>query len=241
MKTTAEQGSVDLQQCFKCLSPSTYILRPDVDSCQPCPLGLTCHGDATLEPTVAGSTWLQDGAIFRLTDCPTGFYLSPKSTETFNAAQQVCLACNKGNECTNTSCTTCTPCTAGYYKASISTEACLACPANTYREVPGATSLSFCVGCPVNAKTGGRTGQTILDNCVCDASMYSDDQRPYSCLTCPAGAVCSDRTCALARADLQCEKHMEQIKGFWQRISSDDGLFVLLGCPIGHRSEFNLL
>ena len=32
MKTQEEQGSVDLQECFKCPSPSTYILNPDVDA-----------------------------------------------------------------------------------------------------------------------------------------------------------------------------------------------------------------
>ena len=34
MRTAAEAGSADLQECRPCLSPSTYILRPDVDSCQ---------------------------------------------------------------------------------------------------------------------------------------------------------------------------------------------------------------
>ena len=40
LRTTEEQGSEDLQQCFKCQSPSSYILRPDVDLCQACPPGL---------------------------------------------------------------------------------------------------------------------------------------------------------------------------------------------------------
>ena len=120
MRTTAE-GSAELQQCFKCQSPSTYILRPNEDDCQPCPPGLTCSGDDTLTPVVAGSTWVQEidaglGAIYRLEICLTGYYVSPTATETFVAAQQRCIPCADGTECVDETCNTCTACTPGKYK-----------------------------------------------------------------------------------------------------------------------------
>ena len=123
-----------------------------MDLCQACPPGLVCHGDATLDPVVEGSTWVQDGAIFRLEACPTGYFVSPKSTEPFDAAQQRCLPCGKGEECTeSSSCVTCSECQAGYYKAAVSTDPCVACPANTYRETTGASDLGMCLGCQVKS------------------------------------------------------------------------------------------
>ena len=106
LRTADEQGSADLQQCFKCPSPSTYILRPVLDTCQVCPPGLSCQGDATLTPVVEGSMWERDNDIFRLKTCPSGYYVFPKFSDAFVMANQKCLPCEKGEECTNTSCVT---------------------------------------------------------------------------------------------------------------------------------------
>lgn len=125
MRTTAE-GSADLQECFKCPAPSTYILRPNEDNCQTCPTGLTCHGDATLEPKVQNSSWLEDAAIFRLQSCPSGYSVSPASVDrdasNAQAALQKCEPCGKGEECSNSTCVLCSLCAAGYYKAAVGTE-----------------------------------------------------------------------------------------------------------------------
>ena len=98
MKTQEEQGSVDLQECFKCPSPSTYILNPDVDACMDCPPGLTCSGDATLAPKIDGSVWVEQGSFFKLESCPAGYYVFPALVDTLSlgtAAQQTCLFCEK--------------------------------------------------------------------------------------------------------------------------------------------------
>ena len=190
LQTTQETGSADLQQCLKCQAPSRFILRPDLDSCQACPSGLTCHGDATLDPVVPGSNWTIDGAIFRLQSCPIGYYVSPKSTETFNAALQTCLPCGKGEECTGEACVTCSLCQPGKYKAAVSTDPCEACSANTFNPDPGATSVSFCQACPSGADTSSNTARTSLDDCVCSSRLYSTTSTPFTCSTCPSGAVC---------------------------------------------------
>ena len=120
LKSTSEQGSRDLQQCFKCLSPSSYILQPDLDVCQPCPPGLTCAGDATFSPVIAGSVWVKNGSFVKLQSCPSGYEVSPAGLHTLTAAtaqQQQCRPCEKGYECVTASCVTCTACAPGYYKA----------------------------------------------------------------------------------------------------------------------------
>ena len=72
MRTTEEQGSVDLQQCHKCLD-NQYIIDPKNDFCTKCPLGLTCKGDADITPVTQNSTWMPEGGVYRLKACPTGY------------------------------------------------------------------------------------------------------------------------------------------------------------------------
>jgi hypothetical protein len=158
LQTTQETGSPDLQQCLKCQPPSQYIVQPDLDSCQACPPGLTCHGDATLDPVVLGSKWAIFGAIFRLQSCPSGYYVSPRASEALNAAQQRCLPCGKGSECIAPSCTVCSQCATGSYKSSISTEACTACPENTYGdETLERTLPAYCRACPKGGQCKDRS------------------------------------------------------------------------------------
>ena len=140
---------------------------------------------------------------------------------------------HQGEECVLEVCETCSPCQPGYYKAAVATDPCMACPANTYRSISGATELSNCLSCPA-ASTTARTASTSMDECVCSNRMYSTKLADFTCMTCPAGAVCSDGSCALARDNWQCALGMEAIKGNWMR-STQDGSFSLLGCPVGHR------
>ena len=195
MKTATEQGSADLQQCFKCPSPSTYILRPVLDTCQVCPPGLACQGDATLTPVVAGSMWARDNDMFRLKSCPFGYYVFPMGIvilDTVTASQQKCMPCDKGYECTNTSCVTCSPCEPGYYKAAVSTDACVPCPANTYREGTGATDIANCVSCLSKSSTAGLTGQRSWRSCLCDSNQYRlvANTASDACIACPSGLIC---------------------------------------------------
>jgi len=82
-------------------------------------------------PTVIGSTWVQKDVIFKLKSCPSGYYVSPKLTDIFDAAQKKCVQCGKGEGCTNTSCVACFPCQTEYYKATVSSDQCMKYPANT--------------------------------------------------------------------------------------------------------------
>ena len=229
MKTQEEQGSVDLQECQKCLQ-SQYIIDPNVDQCTKCPIGLSCQGDAGFTPVVQDSVWEPEGGIYRLKACPTGY--SRQSLDDQLDLQQ-CRPCEKGFECTAKICEQCFECNPGHYKAVAGTEACSGCPQNTYRTTPGATELSFCLSCPAAATTAG-TASTSMDQCVCSNRMYSTKLLDFTCQTCPAGAVCTDGSCALAMSNLQCKTGMDAIKGTWKR-SNQDGRFSLLGCPIGHR------
>jgi hypothetical protein len=143
-----------------------------------------------------------------------------------------CRPCEKGFECTAKICEKCTECKAGHFKAIASTEACSGCPQNTYQSATGATDCLL--SCPDGATTETRTASTSMNQCVCSNRMYSTKLAKFMCMTCPAGAVCSDGSCALAGGSLQCASGMETIKGNWIR-STQDGSFLLLGCPVGHR------
>jgi len=240
MKTQEEQGSADLQECFKCPSPSTYILNPDVDACMDCPPGLTCSGDATLAPKIDGSVWVEQGSFFRLESCPPGYFVWPAVVDTLTAgtaSQQECRPCLKGEECTDAACLTCSPCLPGYYKAAISADPCLPCPANTYREQEGASELSMCVSCPAGADTRGLTNRMSNDDCECEIRMYGsvsmDGAGQLQCNTCPIGAECSDRAlgCGLRTPDFVCE-----LMGTWIRDKETDK-FRLTRCPVGYKLE----
>jgi len=72
----------DVQQCMKCLDEAQYILRPNEDACLKCSRGLKCRGDATLDPIVAGSVWVEEevvgvGMIYQLVSCLAHHFVSP--------------------------------------------------------------------------------------------------------------------------------------------------------------------
>jgi len=245
MRTTAE-GSADQQECHACPDPSTYILRPNEDECQTCPPGLTCDGSSTVQPVVANSIWLPDGAILKLQSCPSGYYVFPNSLVTLtaaSAAQQQCEPCGKGEECTTASCVTCSPCQAGYYKAAVSTDSCVECPANRYGETPGATDLSLCQGCQLKSSTLLLTGRTNRRDCACDPDHYRIVTNPgssevLSCQICPKGAFCVDgKECALSNANFSCSDG-SSIVGEWEvPVDITTGQYHLTSCPTGHSKK----
>jgi len=120
--------------CYRIVADSA------TDACMDCPPGLICDGSSTAQAVVENSSWVPDGAIFRLQSCPNGFFVYPASIDAYNAALQKCLPCKKGEECTRSKCVTCSPRAADSYKTAVSTDACLKCPADTYRATPGVFS-----------------------------------------------------------------------------------------------------
>ncbi|MFZ8927309.1 MAG: hypothetical protein ACO3CU_11185, partial [Candidatus Nanopelagicales bacterium] len=172
---SSTQGAVGQSSWRACVCDSDYyriVANSADDACLECPAGLTCQADMTYEPVVPGSNWTMDGAIFRLQSCPSGYYVSPRASETFNAALQQCLPCGKGEECTGSACIECSACAPGMYKAAVSTDPCLACPANTYSEGAGASDLGMCLGCQVKSSTLGLTGRSSRRACACDVEYY---------------------------------------------------------------------
>jgi len=173
LRTTEEQGSADLQQCLKCQSPSSYILRPDVDSCQVCPPGLRCHGDATLDPIAVNSSWVRNRSVFKLESCPGGYSAMSINTEGVDASEQQCTPCGKGLECPAPPCTECSECQDGFYKAAVNTEACIACPANTYGgNNIDKTQPGYCQPCPAGSDTNMSTGRKQISECKCSIGTY---------------------------------------------------------------------
>ena len=232
-----EPSSSRTQRCQRCVPELEYILDPGTDRCQPCPAGLTCHGDATLDPKVENSSWVREGAVFRLLSCPFGYRVEPGPTDTFNTALQKCAPCGKGEECTNATCTTCLPCAPGTYKAAVGTEPCLACPANTYRKDPGATELDNCAQCQDRSSTKGSVGQSNMRACVCDPQYYlitvnqGLSSEGLLCEACPRGALCKDgKECALRNSNFSCSDRSD-IDGEW--VLQGSGRYALTSCPAG--------
>ena len=91
----------------------------------------------------------------------------------------------------------------------------------------------MCVSCPAGSGTAQLTGRTHLHDCACGPRLYSTELAPFTCSTCPKGAVCSDLSCAFGKPQYQCDVGMPSIKGSWTR--REDGLFALMSCPVGHQ------
>ena len=188
-----------------------------------------------MQRVVQNSTWEQDGAIYRLQSCPSGYSVFPVLVDASNAALQECLPCPEGTECVLETCTTCSHCTAGTYKDVAGTQACRACPQNTYNPDVNSKAFANCVTCPQGAETGGIDRQTSLDACQCSDRMYSTQLEPiFTCVTCPSGAMCmGDGTCALQNPSKQCGTGV-RIKGSWLRLPAS-GKFAVIGCPVGYK------
>ena len=245
-RTAEEQGSDDLQECFKC-DTAKYILRPDLDDCQDCPPGLTCTGNAIVESKIQGSDWaeqiLDEAAIYKLESCPSGYYVSPASVDASNAAQQECLPCRKGEECVTAPCVTCTLCQPGFYKAAVSTDEC-----EPARPTPmcegGLHGPELCL------ELSGQVIDAARDRSEQQASMrlrqgvlphhqQRNRDEALSCQTCPKGAVCGgDGECALRNADanFSCTDGTSSIVGAWV-LDSGSGRYELTSCPAGYEMK----
>ena len=201
-------GSLDVQQCRKCSTELEYILDTETNACQSCPPGLWCFGSDVVEPRLEGSTWVRNGSIYLLTGCPAGYRVSAERTSgVFDPTLQLCEPCDKGRECPFPPCTVCSLCKPGYYKATKGAVPCTECPKDTQNEFEGGEALdSSCTRCPDKASTNGLTGVSNKSLCECAKEYYpmevqdlrSDSRsRSFVCKTCPTGAVCPDKTCAL--------------------------------------------
>jgi len=236
-------------QCKECHPELNFILLPNEHACQTCPPGLTCHGNAQVESKVGGATWTIQDTIFRLIDCPTGYYVSPLLEfvgEEFDverhAHRQECIPCSEGTECVlEASCSKCTDCAPGTYKDSPGTAPCRKCAAGKYNTKTKSMSDSYCIACPDGADTRGLEGAVSIHNCTCVDNMYMTSGRTgrlgMLCFKCPAAAMCPDGRCGLASPDLACSgigsDRMSQVKGTWIRTQEEK--FRLIDCPVGHQ------
>ena len=235
------------QQCTKCLE-GYYIVNPNKDECQECPLGggpselhaQTCTSSAKF---VLGSQWILDQNRYRLVSCPSGYQVAYTRTGgVFNWASQYCEECPAGLECAASNCTVCTTCQAGKYKATQSANLCEACDADTFNPRIGSVSRTDCHSCPCQSTTLGSVGKSRQSDCVCNAQYYktiaNDSNQTAACQTCPKGAVCSyDSSCALARPpSFKCPAAGSRVTyaiGTWKK-DSYTGKYFLRDCPAGY-------
>ena len=235
LRSTAVARSPDLQECQACL-PTQYILNPDLDTCKTCPPGLICNGSDFAIPLLVNSTWIRNGSIYLLIDCPAGYSVSSTGVSGFDATVQQCSPCAKGQECVSVSvpCVTCSPCKPGFYKQAASSDACAPCPANTYNMLAGAQDLSLCQQCQTHATTQNLVAQGSLTSCVCDPQYYLFlHLSSATCVACPQGATCSDGSCALRNTSSLACPDGNSVVGSWN-MNNITGLYQLSGCPAGY-------
>jgi hypothetical protein len=113
--TGSNTFSHDAQRCLRCIKPFQYIINPNTDSCQICPVGLECDGTSLYTPTVENSTWAVNGSVFALQSCPSGYLLVNNLAK---PSIQECQLCLPGTECKVLPCILCTSCSSGTYKVN---------------------------------------------------------------------------------------------------------------------------
>eukprot|EP00961_Rhodomonas_salina_P099424 1337023-Rhodomonas_salina.1 len=221
LRTTAETGSAELQECRQCTALQ-YILDPNRDVCKACPAGLFCNGTGIATPVIAGSTWVRDNDVLRLESCPTGYAVDA-------GAGEQCVPCSRGLECTADTCVQCSACQPGTFKDSQEPRPCTACPANTYGILPGSTSLQTgCLSCPVRSTTRGATGSQGSEACLCLEDFYlavNELDRVRECKRCPQGGLSADGKCVIASENLMQALERASLVGEWARQA--DGSFEL--------------
>ena len=227
------------QVCSKCLDPIQYIINPNQDVCQQCPEGLICRGDSVVVPRM-NSTWLQNGSLYLLTECPTGYGVYTGLTRSFDASAQSCMPCPAGQECPSQQCVKCSPCKAGFYKEESSVNLCKPCPADTYSEVEGGQTLKSCISCTARSTTGGLVGANNKNKCICLQGYYpvinpQAQNLGAECQQCPQGALCPENnTCSLSNKPIfTCRDGGPSILGDWQ-LDVSTGQYHLVTCPAGY-------
>ena len=90
---SSTNGAVGQSSWTSCVCDGNYyriVAKAVTDACMDCPPGLTCDGTSTVQSVVEGSTWVEDGAFYRLESCPSGRFVFPVSVDVSNAALQEC-------------------------------------------------------------------------------------------------------------------------------------------------------
>ncbi|KAK1444063.1 G protein-coupled receptor-related domain containing protein [Babesia gibsoni] len=135
------------------------------------------HGSYTLSTgatsnseCVCGKGTYFDTARMKCTTCPAGKYcLGGRLPNGEHAPPMVCddtyaLTTTEGasgpGDCV---------CKPGYYPASGSMGVCVECPVNTYKAF---TSNDECTACDEHSSTGGKTGATSREQCICAPGYY---------------------------------------------------------------------
>ena len=229
----SDEFSHDSQQCKPCDPVSEYIDNPNVHRCETCPKGLICEGTGRYDRRVPGSTWQADGGVLKLKSCPDGYLAVTEG----NDADQECALCPAGHECTAQPCTQCTPCKPGYYKEFAGTELCSSCPRGTYNNETKSASESQCLACFQGATTD-QEASTSFSQCKCPPETYLSESsdKALSCKTCPAGAVCPDKSCAFHHSTVNptCPGSSDSIVGTW-KLDIAERKYKVTACPAGYK------
>ena len=139
--TKDEVGQTTNESCT--CDTGHYKIEASSTVCQVCPAGLTCFGNATIIPkpvplSISGSedsVWKPDicglEQIYFLVNCPTGYFIAQPPCDPFKDskkdcqtpcnqnAQQQCIQCPIGQDCTSPPCVgKCVKCYPGFWKAS---------------------------------------------------------------------------------------------------------------------------
>jgi hypothetical protein len=245
LRSSEIEGSASLQQCKLC-PIGYYIVHPNTDNCQECPLGggpseLVATGQAcsNSKHIVPGAMWTLVIDRYQLDFCPTGYHVSFNTTgDKMDWASQYCMPCESGFECVTPRCVNCKACEAGKYKETQATDPCVACDANTFNPSEGSVSRTDCLACPCLSTTQKQVGRSAQADCVCDAEYYKAISNGTAvCKTCPKGGVCMlDSSCALARPpDFTCPTEIGPSTfaiGTWS-LDSSSGKYFLRDCPAG--------
>ena len=125
--STAKAGSAELQECQKCAA-NQYIVHPNADDCQNCPVGALCSDGQTCAlhdvpafmcpnaERIKGE-WKVSGSIYRLVNCPAGTQLLNSSSGTssgvFSPDIQQCRPCLNGTYIINPNNDECQQCPPG--------------------------------------------------------------------------------------------------------------------------------
>ena len=145
------------------------------------------------------------GDTFECSACEVGFYKDFVSTET----REDCLSCpaNATSRVASTrlvdcQClpgffgengTDCSACERGHVKNTTGPDDCVACPINHYQPLKAQTA---CLDCIDRSTTEGKTGQTSIKDCICDAGnpRIILDGSDF-CAACPPGTFASTEGC----------------------------------------------
>ena len=230
--TANKVGQVNLTSC---LCKKEFYRFEINDICHPCPSGLRCFGNSTVEFRVPGSNWIKNGTnllggeIFQLTACPAGYRFKLPSEWPYSAdieKDQSCTECPAGKECTSPPCEECSPCKPGTYKGCSGTENCSLCEVGSYE--PRVESIA-CQQCADGFSTNKKRGSISAKACTCDTAHYRINQNSSKCTPCPIGLTCFGNETVYPKG-----VYSNWTQLLCQTNSDEEEIYFLTYCPQGY-------